>query len=333
MKKYKVGIVGAGGVSELHFVGYKDHPERIEIVALCDPNVETLNARADKYGVPQRFTDLQDFIQNSGVDVAVVCTPTSIRKQVIFPLIEAGLPVFVEKPFSDTLAEAVEITEKAKKHGVAVSVNQNFRRHFPFELVKGKVAEGLIGSVTSIIFTNLFFRQDQGWRLKQERHALSVMGIHWFDGFRQILGSEAVSVVCQTRSSAAIDCLGETDATVQVVYENNAVATYVQSFSSAFGKGELIVIGETGTIAGGHNSVSLYRKGERSPEATWDNSVSREVATYEGLNQLLVSLETGEEAPNSAQDNLKTVTVLDAAYVSAKEQRIVLLNQGVASGR
>ena len=236
MKKYKVGIVGAGGVTELHFVGYKDHPERIEITALCDPNPEALHARADKSGVPQRFTDLQDFIQNSGIDVAIVCTPTSIRKQIIFPLIEAGLPVFVEKPFSDTLSEATEITEKAKKHGVAVSVNQNFRRHFPFELVKEKVAEGLIGKVTSIIFSNLFFRQDSGWRFDCERHALSVMGIHWFDGFRQILGSDAVSVVCQNRSSSAINCAGETDATVQIVYENNAVVTYVQSFSSPSAK-------------------------------------------------------------------------------------------------
>lgn len=329
MKKYKVGIVGAGGVTELHFEGYKDHPERIEITALCDPNSETLHARADKYGVPQRFTDLQDFIQNSGIDVAIVCTPTSIRKQIVFPLIEAGLPVFVEKPFSDTLAEATEITEEAKKHGVPVSVNQNFRRHFPFELVKEKVAGGLIGKVTSIIFSNLHFRQDTGWRLECERHALSVMGIHWFDGFRQILGSDAVSVVCQNRSSSAINCAGETDATVQIVYENNAVVTYIQSFSSTFNKGEMIVIGETGTIVGSHGTASLYRKGQNTPEATWENNISREVATYEGLNQLLVSLETGVEAPNSSQDNLKTVTVLDAAYLSAKEQRIVHLKQGV----
>ena len=91
----------------------------------------------------------------------------------------------------------------------------------------------------------------------------------------------------------------------------------------------MIVIGETGTIMGGHGSVSLYRNNDKTPEVTWENNISREIATYEGLNQLLVSLETGVEAPNSSQDNLKTVTVLDAAYLSAKEQRIVHLKQGV----
>lgn len=325
MKKYKVGIVGAGGVTELHFGGYKEHPERIEVAALCDPNEEALHAKADKYNVPQRFTALNDFIQQSGVDVAVVCTPSPIRKQIVFPLLEAGLPVFVEKPFSDTLAEAAEITEKAKQLGVPVSVNQNFRKHFPFELIRERVAEGTIGKVTSMLFTNLFFRQDTGWRVDCERHALSVMGIHWFDGFRLILGAEATSVVCQNRSSSAVDCVGETDATVQVTFDNGVVATYVQSFSSAYNRGELIVIGETGTLVAGHHRVDLHRKGHLSPTESWDNQVTREVCTYEGLNHLLVSLETGKEAPNSAQDNLKTIRMLDAAYVSAREQRIVQL--------
>lgn len=329
MKKYKVGIVGAGGVTELHFVGYRDHSDRVEVTAICDPNAEALYAKAEKYGVPNRYTDLGDFIRDSGIDVAVVCTPSPIRKQVLFPLIEAGLPVFVEKPFTDTLAEAAEIAEKAKQHGVPVSVNQNFRSHFPFELVRRIVSDGIIGNVTSVLFTNLFFRQDSGWRLDCERHALAVMGIHWFDGFRRILGSEAKSVVCQNRSSAAIDCAGETDATVQVVFENNAVATYIQSFSSAIGRAEMIVIGDAGTLVAGHDKVELYRPGDNAPEQTWKNNISREIATYEGLNQLLVSLETGVEAENSAQDNLKTITILDSAYVSAKEQRIVRLKQGV----
>lgn len=329
MKKYKVGIVGAGGVTELHFVGYRDHSERVVVTAICDPNAEALHAKADKYGVPNRYTDLGEFIRDSGIDVAVVCTPSPIRKQVLFPLIEAGLPVFVEKPFSDSLAEAAEITEKAERHGVPVSVNQNFRSHFPFELIRSIVSDGIIGSVTSILFTNLFFRQDSGWRLDCERHALAVMGIHWFDGFRRILGSEAKSVVSQNRSSAAIDCAGETDATVQVVFENNAVVTYIQSFSSAIGRAEMIVIGDAGTLVAGHGKVELHRPGHNAPEQTWANSISREVATYEGLNQLLVSLETGEAAENSAQDNLKTITILDSAYVSAKEQRIVRLKHGV----
>lgn len=329
MKKFKVGLIGAGGVTELHLEGYKDHPERIEVAAICDPNDEVRQQKAEKYGISQQFSDLYDFIDNSHVDVAIVCTPTSIRKQVVFPLLDAGFPLFVEKPFSDTLAEATEITEKAQKLGIPISVNQNFRRHFTFDLVKQIVAENTIGNVTAIIFNNLFFRQDAGWRLQCERHAISVMGIHWFDGFRQILGSEAKSVTSLMSSSSAINCVGETDATVQVAFENGSIATYTQSFSSPLRRTEMIVIGETGTLLAGYNSVELFRNGEQKAVQSWQNNISREIATYEGLNHLLNQLETGIEAPNSARDNLKTVSMLDAAYRSAKEQRIIYLNQGV----
>ncbi|WP_284639402.1 Gfo/Idh/MocA family protein [Paenibacillus silviterrae] len=329
MKKYKVGLIGAGGVTELHLEGYKEQADRVEIAAICDPNPEAASQKAERYGIAKQFHSLDDFIKNSGVDVAVVCTPTSLRKQVVFPLLEAGFPLFVEKPFSDTLSDAIEITEKAEKLGIPISVNQNFRRHFTFDVVKQIVAEQTIGNVTAIIFNNLFFRQDAGWRLQCERHALSVMGIHWFDGFRQILSSEATSVTALMTSSPAIDCVGETDATVQVAFENGAIATYTQSFSSAVRRTEMIVIGETGSLQATHSNVDLYRKGEAKPVQSWPNAVSREVATYEGLNHLLVSLETGVEAPNSARDNLKTVAMLDAAYVSAKEHRIVYLNRGV----
>ncbi|TVY06567.1 Gfo/Idh/MocA family protein [Paenibacillus cremeus] len=329
MKKYKVGLIGAGGVTQLHLEGYKDHPERVEVAAICDPNAEVRQQKAEKYGISQQFSDLDDFIKNSNVDVAIVCTPTSIRKQVVLPLLQAGFPLFVEKPFSDTLSDAVEITETAQKLGIPVSVNQNFRKHFTFDLVKQIVADNTIGNVTTIHFSNLFFRQDAGWRLQCERHALSVMGIHWFDGFRQVLGSEAKSVNALMSSSSAIDCAGETDATVQVAFENGAFATYMQSFSSPFRRTEMIVIGETGTLVSNHTTVELYRRGEQKPVQTWQNNVSREMNTYEGLNHLFVQLETGKVAPNSAQDNLKTVAILDAAYRSANEQRIINLKQGV----
>lgn len=329
MKKFKVGLVGAGGVTELHLVGYKDRPDRIEVAAICDSNAEILHMRAEKYGIPKRYTSLNDFIQDSGVDVAIVCTPTSIRKQIVFPLIEAGFPLLVEKPFADTLDDAVEITEKAQKHHVPVCVNQNFRRHFTFDIVKQIIADGTVGNVTAIQFNNLFFRQDAGWRLQCERHALSVMGIHWFDGFRQILGSEAKAVHALMSSSPAVECAGETDATVQVEFENGTFATYTQSFSSYVRRTEMIVIGETGTLLCERDSVKLFRKGDSAPSQTWENSINREIATCENLNHLLTYLEDGVPAPNSAEDNLKTVAILDAAYVSAQEKRIVRLNQGV----
>ncbi|MCR8656553.1 Gfo/Idh/MocA family protein [Paenibacillus endoradicis] len=329
MKQYKVGLIGAGGVTELHLEGYKAHPERIQIEAICDPNETLLNQKAEQYQIPKRYTSIEEFIANSEVDIAIVCTPTSIRKQVVFPLLEAGFPLFVEKPFSDTLVEAQEITDKAKSLNIPIAVNQNFRLHFPFYLVKELVKNNRIGKVNSMIFNNFFFRQDQGWRTQCERNAISVMGIHWIDGFRQVLGEEATAVSSLMTSSNSIQCVGETDSHVQVEFETGAIASYTQSFSSAFNRTELIVIGETGTLHCEHGAVHLYEVGNRTAVDSFSNDLSREYATFDGLNQLIDWIETGKESANSANDNLKTVAILDAAYRSKVENRRIELHQGV----
>ncbi len=332
MKTYKIGFVGAGNVTRMHLKGYANHRDRVEVVAICDPNPDTVRARADEFGIPGRYTHLEDMIQGGGIDAVVVCTPSPIRKSVLFPLIEAGIPVFVEKPFSDTLAEATEIAEKAKLHNVPVCVNQNFRRGHRFEFIRNLVKDNTIGKVEGIHFSSLHFRQDVGWRLQCERHAMSVMAIHWFDGFRRIADSEAASVFCQLYSSGAIDCLGETDSTVQIAFENGIKVTFSQSFSSPFPRDEIIVFGDKGVLVSKSNVIELYRADPSgkmnwnpSPVQTWNDSTSSEEATYDGLNQLLQWIETGVPAANSAEDNLKTVALLDAAYVSANERRVVEL--------
>ncbi|SEO44680.1 Predicted dehydrogenase [Amphibacillus marinus] len=323
-KQYRIGIVGAGNVTNMHLDGLKKHQDRVNVTAICDPNEDVLRERADKYEIPQHFTDLQAFIQESTIDIAIVCTPSIIRKQVIIPLIEAGIPIFCEKPFSETYEEAKEITETARKHNVPICINQNFREHYPFDFVKKMIEKNEIGAVSSVHFQDFHFRQDRGWRTTCERNALSVMGVHWLDGFRWLLGSEAKSLVCQTFSSPAIDCKGDTDSLVQILFQNGVAVSYSQCLSSAFPRTELLVVGEKGTVVAKYNEVALYQKGEKGPVNVWQPSTSGKIekseTTYRGLEELMALIENNETALNSRDDNLKTISLLEACYRSARDQ-------------
>ncbi|WP_100405330.1 Gfo/Idh/MocA family protein [Bacillus solitudinis] len=329
-KRYRVGFVGAGHVTKMHLDGLMKNKERAEVVAICDPNEDILKERANMYHIEQRYTELTEFIDNSNIDVAVVCTPSIIRKDVIFPLIEAGIPIFCEKPFTETLKEAQEITDKAKKHGVQISINQNFRKHYPFDFVRNLIADEEIGSVSSVKFQDYYFRQDQGWRTQCERNSLSVMGVHWLDGFRWILNSEAKSLVCQTYSSPAINCKGDTDSSVQILFQNGVTVSYSQSLSSPFRRTELIVVGETGTLVADYTNISLYQQDSKEPVKVWENPTGgqdlKPDSAFGGLNELLMAIENYENASNSSEDNLRTISLLEASYRSAAEQRIVTFN-------
>jgi predicted dehydrogenase len=333
MKRFNIAVVGCGNVSRMHFDAYQGHPERVQVVAACDPVGAQLSEAQKKYGFAQGFASLEAMIAHAEWDVAVVCTPTPVRRQVVETLAAARKHIFVEKPFADSYHDAQYMVNTCSQAGVRLAVNQNFRYHYPFERARELVAQGAVGRVVSIVHQDLMFRQDQGWRTQAQRHALSVMGVHWLDGFRWLLNDVATSVFCETRSSSAIQSVGETEAAVQVNFKQGALASYVESFSSPFPRTETLVLGETGTLMLTYDGLSLFeQKGRAVPHLHWENPLRgshKPEATFIGLNLLLTSLEESTEPPNSGRDNLQTIALLDSAYRSAEEHRVIALNEGV----
>jgi predicted dehydrogenase len=328
MTVHKIAMVGCGGVTAMHFDGYLAHPERVRVVAACDPQPERREWAQRTYGVEQVFAGLDEMISGSEWTTAVLCTPSSLRQEMVELLAAAGKHILVEKPLADTFGEAEAAVATCAKAGVQLAVNQNFREHYGFHLARDLVAAGRIGDVLGVVHEDLMFRQDSGWRTGVERHALSVMGVHWFDGFRQILGREATWVSCRTSSSPAIDCVGETDAFTQVLFEDTPVS-YVQSFSSRVPRTQTTVLGSLGTLQLGYNGVSV-----NSAEGNkhWDNPYAgggKPESTFRCLDRLLVAAESGAEASNSGEDNLRTIALLDAAYASARSQAPITLSGGL----
>jgi predicted dehydrogenase len=328
-KRFDVALVGCGGVAQMHLEGYALHPERVRVVAACDVDGARAEAAGRRWNIPAVFTSLAAMLQGASWEVAVVCTPTPVREAVVRDAAGAGKHLFVEKPLADSYEEARQMVAICERAGVRLAVDQNFRFHYPFHQARTLIEAGRLGRVVGITHQDLFFRQDSGWRTRRPRHALAVMGIHWLDGFRWMLRSEARSLICQTQSSAAIECAGETDAFLQIGFENGASAAYVQSFSSPIARTETLILGEQGMLSLDYQGAALFqREAGQQPAERWANpygGANKPESVFEGLNQLLSAIETEREPPNSGQDNLRTVALLEAAYRSAAEQQIIHL--------
>lgn len=329
MGQFRIAIVGCGNVAQMHFEAYAPHSDRIKMVAACDPEFERVKQAQAKYGIEQGFTSVEEMIAGADWDVAVVCTPTPVREKVVRQLSDANKHIFVEKPFADSYAEAERMVELCSAAGVMLAVNQNFRFHYPFDIARNLIQEGRIGDVTSVSHENLQFRQDSGWRATTERHSLSIMGVHWLDGFRWMLDDMARSIVGETRSSSAIESAGETDTAFQLVFGRGTVVSYVESFSCAFRKTETIVLGDRGTLRFDYAGLECFDLGarEEGPER-WESPYPKEQkpgATFQGLDLLLTAIEQGTEPANSGRDNLKTVELLDGAYRAAAEHSKISL--------
>lgn len=330
MRQFSIGVVGCGNVSNMHFEAYTQHPERLRLAAAFDVLPERVESVKDRFGVEKGYGSLEEMLKDASWEVAVVCTPTSVRQETVKALAAAGKHIFVEKPMADNLDEAEKMVETCESANVKLAVNQNFRYHYPFETARQIIAEGRVGNVITILHQDLMFRQDQGWRTTLPRHGMSIMGIHWFDGFRWMLDEKPVSISAFSASSSAIECKGETDASVQILFEGGCFVSYIESFSSSFNRVETIVIGEKGTLVFSYNGISLYDpQNRKEPVEQWDNPLkgaNKPKATFQGINLLLEAIENGNEPLNSGRDNLRTITLLDAAYRSASDQKPVLFN-------
>jgi len=333
MRTFNIAVVGCGGVSRMHFPGYLAHPERVRVVAACDVIEERAQKAKAQYGLEWAGPSVEAMIDAGGWDVAAVCTPTPVREQVVAALAAAGKHVYCEKPMADNFAEAERMAAACDAAGVGLAVDQNLRYHYAFDIARSVIAEGRLGRVLTVAHQELMTRQDTGWRIECPRHALAVMGVHWLDGFRWMLGSEAKSIACHTHSSPAIDCAGETDAVAQIEFEDGAAVSYVESFSSPVGRAETAVVGERGVLVFGFDTAALYdRDHRREPLERWANPFAgpgKPESAFKGLDHLLAALEDGAEPPNSGHDNLKTVALLEGAYRSAKENRPVSFHNGL----
>jgi len=320
MKCFDIAIIGCGGISSMHLDGYAQRPERLKLVATCDIVPQRAQWAAQTYGAQAAFASVDEAIEGADWQVAVVCTPTPVREEVVRPLAAAGKHIFIEKPMADSIAEARRMVDLCERAGVKMAVDQTFRYHWGFDIARGIVASGRLGRVVNILHRSMSFRQDAGWRLDCNRHAMAVMGVHWIDGFRWLLQSEARLVSALMTSSSAVSCRGETDANVQIAFENGTAASLTQSFSCPHGPSDTVVVGENGTLLL-DDHVSLFQKDQDQPVETWKNPFAGRggpKTTFKLLNELLTAIEENTQPPNSCHDNLKTISLLEATYLSAE---------------
>jgi D-apiose dehydrogenase len=330
---HQIAVVGCGNVSAMHFDGYNAHPERVRVVAACDPVPERRAWAEKEHGVPRTFASIRELLSfeaNAGEhwDTAVVCTPSAVREPAVAELAAAGKHIMTEKPLADSYAEATRLVQRCDDAGVQLAVNQNFRDHYAFGIAAQLIADGEIGTVRGVSQLDLMFRQDRGWRIQQPRHALSVMGVHWLDGFRQLIRADATRVLARTFSSPAIDCAGETDAFVHVDFGDVPVS-YVQSFSSRAAVTQTIVVGERGTLRFGYGTLTRIND---AGAGQWENPYAgpgKPESTFRSLDRLLTAVDTGQPPSNSGRDNLKTIALLEAAYASADTKQPVELTGGL----
>lgn len=144
----RTAVVGGGTVSSVHRESLERNP-RTELVAICDVDEDTATRIADEHDI-LAFFDVQEMLDEVSLDWVHVCTPVQTHLAVAKPIIEAGIPVQIEKPITETYEEFEELAAHAERHGVVVSEKHN---HDFDPVVRAAVAKrrsGALGDVRGV---------------------------------------------------------------------------------------------------------------------------------------------------------------------------------------
>ena len=206
-EKYRVAIVGCGGISNAHGNAWRNLPE-IEIVGACDEKFESLARFATEYNVQNTYNDLRQMLEKQEPDVLVIATWPSSHLKNVLEAVRCGIKgILVEKPIAvntTQLEQMIQVTARAN----ILLMEAFMYRHHPLTLaVKQKVEEGIIGEVRyarSTFSTGLgrslqahIQKADrQNWRLRGDLGGGAVMdlGCYCINIIRYLVGREPQSV-------------------------------------------------------------------------------------------------------------------------------------------
>ena len=130
VSKLRVGIVGVGKMAEISHLPILARLPQVELVAFCDTEATNLTARADEYGVPGRYLDHHDMLQDEPLDAVCVFVPPFAHTDAEIMAAKKGLAICVEKPPALTMAKAHEICRAITRAGVinAVGFQERYRQ-------------------------------------------------------------------------------------------------------------------------------------------------------------------------------------------------------------
>ena len=143
-----IGIIGVGGISHAHRVGWREIPEA-KVVAVCDVRAENARAAAEELGA-RAYQDIDAMLAaETSLDAVDICLPTYLHADCAVKALERGLHVITEKPVSLDAQDVGRIFGAAERNARKVMVAQVLRFWREYAVLKQAIDSGRYGRLLS----------------------------------------------------------------------------------------------------------------------------------------------------------------------------------------
>jgi predicted dehydrogenase len=327
-----IGVIGAGWiVRECHLPSYRK--AGFEVRAIASRNPQAAAKVAADFSIPVAHEDWRALLADRSVTVLDLAFPPDVQPGVIRAALTQSdhiRGILAQKPLAMNSADAAEIVAQCRDAGVVLSVNQNMRFDQSIRAVKSLISAGRLGTIYSAQITMharvSWMPYADGYR----RRALLIMSVHHLDCFRFLFGDPArILATVRPDPLVAADHI-DGFAAYLLEYENGLRAVGIDNCLTELDQGiEWRVEGSDGIAkgtvgwmnypAGSPSTIDVMTKAEagRWFSPRWQERWFPD-AFAGTMGQLLEAVTTGADPEISAEDNLRTMALVDAAYESAR---------------
>jgi len=339
-RKIRVAVVGCGRISKNHFASIEKYSGELELVAVCDIDAEALAEHESRYRV-NGYLHMEQMLKEEQLDVLAICTPSGLHPDQVIMAASYGVHVICEKPMATRWSDGLHMVKACDDARVRLFIVKQNRRNATLQMLKRAVDEGRFGKIY-MVHMNVFWSRPQAyydsakWRGTWELDggALMNQASHYVDLLDWIIGP--IGCVQAMTSTSARKIEVEDTGVLNIRWRNGALGsmavtmlTYPKNL-----EGSMTILGEKGTVRIGGVAVNDIQHWEFEDEQDYDADIL--TANYETnsvygfghplyYHNVVEVLRGRAEAETDGREGLKSLEVLIAAYISARDGKNVAL--------
>jgi predicted dehydrogenase len=272
----RVGVIGYGYWGP-NIVRNFDQQEHSRVTVVCDSRPEALAKVARAHPRMEVTTDVAEVIRSPHIDVIAVVTPVCSHFELAKAALLNGKHIFVEKPFTATVAQAQELVEIAERKNLKIMVDHTFLFTGAVRKIRQLIDEGVLGELYYYDSTRVnlgLFQHDVNVVWDLAPHDLSIMDY--------LIESKPEAIVATGQNHVN----GVEDVAYLTVYYPNKVIAHVNV-------NWLSPVKVRTTLVGGEKKMLVWNDLEADEKIkVYDKGV--QMKTREGVYDMLVSYRCGD---------------------------------------
>lgn len=259
----RVALIGCGFIADQH-VDQLRHLPAVATVAVCDQEELMAAQLADRFRIPHVFTDAGRMLREIRPQAVHITTPAQSHFPLAQMCLEAGCHVYLEKPFTETTAQAETLVRLAREKNLRLTVGHNLQFSPEALRLRQLVQEGCLGgppihleciqcfSHEEPTYGKAVLADPQHWVRRLPGSLLQNLISHGIAKLAEFLSGDCPAVSALCFSSAYLVQRGQTDLVdeVRATIRDEAGTTAFFLFTTQLGAGsqELRLYGPTGNL-------------------------------------------------------------------------------------